>query len=156
MQTDFSKLVATSLSLSEKQVARTLALLNDGATIPFISRYRKEATGCLNEVQIGEIKHLSDKYNELLKRKTTIITAIESKSELTDALRHRIESCWDANELEDIYLPFKPKRRTRAEIAKEKGLEPLAHLILQQKETRIREKVKEFINDKVSDETDAP
>ena len=155
MQTDFSKLVATSLSLSEKQVARTLALLNDGATIPFISRYRKEATGCLNEVQIGEIKHLSDKYNELLKRKTTIITAIESKSELTDALRHRIESCWDANELEDIYLPFKPKRRTRAEIAKEKGLEPLAHLILQQKETRIREKVKEFINDKVSDETDA-
>lgn len=155
MQTDFSKLVATSLSLSEKQVARTLALLNDGATIPFISRYRKEATGCLNEVQIGEIKHLSDKYNELLKRKMTIITAIESKSELTDALRHRIESCWDANELEDIYLPFKPKRRTRAEIAKEKGLEPLAHLILQQKETRIREKVKEFINDKVSDETDA-
>lgn len=155
MQTDFSKLIATSLSFSEKQVARTLALLNDGATIPFISRYRKEATGCLNEVQIGEIKHLSDKYNELLKRKSTIITAIESKSELTDELRHRIESCWDANELEDIYLPFKPKRHTRAEIAKGKGLEPLARLILQQKETRIRDKVKEFINDKVSDETDA-
>ena len=132
MQKAIIQLIANSLSIPVKQVESTLTLLEEGATVPFISRYRKEATGNLDEVQIGDIKRLSEKYNEIQKRKDTILSAISSQGKLTDELQKRIIDCWDANELEDIYLPYKPKRRTKAEIAREKGLEPLAILIMQQ------------------------
>ena len=108
-------MVAATLSIAERQVARTLDLLEGGATIPFISRYRKEMTGGLDEVQIGEIKRVYDKLVETGKRKETILASIEAQDKLTDELKRRIEACWDATELEDIYLPYKPKRRTRAE-----------------------------------------
>lgn len=155
MQTVITRLIAGSLSIPEKQVASILTLLEEGATIPFISRYRKEMTGNLDEVQVGEIKRLSEKYNELQKRKDTILTAIDNQQKLTDELQKRIAGCWDANELEDIYLPYKPKRRTKAEIAREKGLEPLALLILQQKENNPENRAKTFLNDKVPTAKDA-
>lgn len=155
MQSELSKMIASALSLQERQTARTLELLCNGATIPFISRYRKEATGGLDEVQIGEIKRMADKLTELKKRKETVLSSIESQDKLTPELRQRIESCWNATELEDIYLPFKPKRRTKAEIARQKGLEPLAHLIALQRETRIREKAERFLNDRVGNVDEA-
>lgn len=155
MQKAIIQLIANSLSIPVKQVESTLTLLEEGATVPFISRYRKEATGNLDEVQIGDIKRLSEKYNEIQKRKDTILSAISSQGKLTDELQKRIIDCWDANELEDIYLPYKPKRRTKAEIAREKGLEPLAILIMQQKETDPEKKAKSFINEKVQTEQDA-
>lgn len=148
-------MIATSLSLSDKQVAKTISLLQDGATIPFISRYRKEVTGGLNEVQINEIKSKFDKLSEIAKRKETIISAIEEQGKLTSELKSRIEICWDSTQLEDIYLPYKPKRRTRAEIARQKGLEPLAFLILKQREPNIRTKAEKFINEEVVDVDDA-
>lgn len=148
-------MIATSLSLSDKQVAKTISLLQDGATIPFISRYRKEVTGGLNEVQINEIKSKFDKLSEIAKRKETIISAIEEQGKLTSELKTRIEICWDSTQLEDIYLPYKPKRRTRAEIARQKGLEPLAFLILKQREPNIRTKAEKFINEEVVDVDDA-
>ena len=126
-------MVAATLS-----IARTLDLLAEGATIPFISRYRKEMTGGLDEVQIGEIKRVYDKLVETGKRKETILASIEAQDKLTDELKRRIVACWDATELEDIYLPYKPKRRTRAEIARQKGLEPLAVIIAMQREAHIR------------------
>lgn len=149
MQSDLSKMIASALSLPERQVVRTLELLCSGATIPFISRYRKEATGGLDEVQIGEINRRYEKLTEIEKRKETILSSIASQDKLTGDLKQRIENCWDTTELEDIYLPFKPKRRTRAEMARQKGLEPLAQLIARQKETDIREKAKQFLNDQV-------
>lgn len=149
MQSDLSKMIASALSLPERQVVRTLELLCSGATIPFISRYRKEATGGLDEVQIGEINRRYEKLTEIEKRKETILSSIASQDKLTEDLKQRIENCWDTTELEDIYLPFKPKRRTRAEMARQKGLEPLAQLIARQKETDIREKAKQFLNDQV-------
>ena len=127
MQPELSKMVAATLSIAERQVARTLDLLEGGATIPFISRYRKEMTGGLDEVQIGEIKRVYDKLVETGKRKETILASIEAQDKLTDELKRRIEACWDATELEDIYLPYKPKRRTRAEIARPK---PRPHPLL--------------------------
>lgn len=155
MQAEFSKMIATSLSISEKQVTCTLKLLNEGATIPFISRYRKEATGELDEVQVGEIKRLADKLTEVGKRKETILASIEGQQKLTPELRLRIERSWDTTELEDIYLPYKPKRRTRAEIARQKGLDPLAVLISLQRENDIMAKARKFVNEQVGSEQEA-
>lgn len=116
----FNKMIAAALKVSVHQVDNTLSLLGGGATIPFISRYRKEATGGLDEVQIGEIKDRNDKLCELAKRKETILSTIEEQGKLTEELRKRIEQSWDATEVEDIYLPYKPKRKTRAEAARQK------------------------------------
>ena len=149
MQPDLSKMTASALSLHERQVARTLELLCNGATIPFVSRYRKEATGGLDEVQIAAIKQVYDKLTDLWKRKETILASIDAQGKLTAELEQRIGNCWDATELEDVYLPFKPKRRTRAEMARQKGLEPLALLIAGQRETRIHKKAEQFLNEQV-------
>ena len=123
---EFIPMIAAALKLPAHRVENTLKLLQGGATIPFISRYRKEATGGLDEVQIGEINTRYEKFCELAKRKETILSTIEEQGKLTDELRRRIAECWDSTALEDIYLPFKPKRKTRAEAARQKGLEPLA------------------------------
>ena len=125
-----NEIIAKRLGLQLKQVASTINLLASGATIPFISRYRKEATGGLNEVQVAQVKDENDRLQELVHRREYILTTIEEQGRLTDDLRKRISECWDATELEDIYLPFKPKRKTRAEVARQKGLEPLADQLL--------------------------
>ncbi len=151
----FSKMIATALNIAVRQVENTLSLLNGGATIPFISRYRKEATGGLNEVQIGEIKERYDKLTEIAKRKETILKTIEEQGKLTADLKKRIEACWDATELEDIYLPYKPKRKTRAEAARQKGLEPLATILMMQRENNLMARVRTFIKGEVKDEEDA-
>lgn len=151
----FSKMIATALRIAVHQVDNTLSLLTGGATIPFISRYRKEATGGLDEVQIGEIKDRNDKLCELAKRKETILSTIEEQGKLTDELRKRIEQSWDATELEDIYLPYKPKRKTRAEAARQKGLEPLATLLMLQRENKLDNRLHSFVKGDVKDEEDA-
>ena len=151
----FSKMIASALHIAVRQVENTLSLLNGGATIPFISRYRKEATGGLDEVQIGEIKERYDKLCEMAKRKETILKTIEEQGKLTDDLKKRIEACWDATELEDIYLPYKPKRKTRAEAARQKGLEPLATILMMQRENNLMARVRTFIKGEVKDEDDA-
>jgi len=126
----FTKKIADELSLPERGVDNTLELLSEGCTIPFISRYRKEKTGNLDEVAIAAISEMNDKLQEIAKRKETILKTIEEQGKLTEQLRKKIDDCWEANLLEDIYLPFKPKRRTRAQIAREKGYEPLAMKML--------------------------
>ena len=151
----FSKMIATALNIAVRQVENTLSLLSGGATIPFISRYRKEATGGLDEVQIGEIKERYDKLTEIAKRKETILKTIEEQGKLTTDLKKRIEACWDATELEDIYLPYKPKRKTRAESARQKGLEPLATILMMQRENNLMARVRTFIKGDVKDEEDA-
>jgi len=128
----FAELISKSLNIPVKQVQATLDLLDDGCTIPFISRYRKEATGGLDEVQIASIGEQQCKLLEIEKRKQTILSTIEEQGRMTDELKKRIDDCWNATELEDIYLPFRPKRRTRAQIAREKGLEPFAEFLLNQ------------------------
>ena len=129
-----AKLIAGALNLQERAVANTLSLLEEGCTIPFISRYRKERTGGLDEVQIAAISDRYDKLKEIQKRKETVTKTITDLGKMTPELQQRIEVCWDATELEDIYLPYKPKRRTRAQVAREQGLEPLAKIILLQRE----------------------
>ena len=151
----FNKMIATALNIAVRQVENTLSLLNGGATIPFISRYRKEATGGLDEVQIGEIKERYDKLTDIAKRKESILKTIEEQGKLTAELKKRIEACWDATELEDIYLPYKPKRKTRAEAARQKGLEPLATILLMQRENNLSARVRTFINKEVKDEEEA-
>ena len=143
------------MKLPVHRVENTLKLLEGGATIPFISRYRKEATGGMDEVQIGEIQARNEKLGELAKRKETVLTTIEGLGKLTPELRARIDACWDATELEDIYLPYKPKRKTRAEMARQKGLEPLAALLLMQRENHLEAKVRAFVKGDVKDEDDA-
>ena len=130
----FAKLIATALNLQERAVANTLSLLEEGCTIPFISRYRKERTGGLDEVQIAAISDRFEKLKEIQKRKETVTKTITDLEKMTPELQQRIEACWDATELEDIYLPYKPKRRTRAQVAREQGLEPLAQILLAQRE----------------------
>ena len=130
----FAQLIAQQLGIKESQVAGTLMLLDEGCTIPFIARYRKERTGALDEVQITAISDRYEKLQEIQKRKDTVIKTITDLGKLTSDLEQRISACWDATELEDIYLPYKPKRRTRAQVAREQGLEPLAKLIMQQRE----------------------
>lgn len=151
----FSQMIATALKLPVHRVENTLKLLQGGATIPFISRYRKEATGGLDEVQIGDIHTRYEKLCELAKRKETVLSTIEEQGKLTDTLRERISNCWDATELEDIYLPFKLKRKTRAEAARQKGLEPLAMLLLMQRENNLSARVRQFVKGDVKDEEDA-
>ena len=131
--TDFSKLISSRIGVAATQVAATIALLNENATIPFIARYRKERTGSLDEVQISQIADEYHRYLEIDDRKATILNTIAEQGKLTDELRMRIEQCWDATELEDIYLPYKPHRKTRADVAREQGYEPLAQAIFAQK-----------------------
>ena len=152
---EFSRMIAAALKLPEHRVNNTLKLLLGGATIPFISRYRKEATGGLDEVQIGEIQTCYDKFSEIAKRKETVIGTIEEQGKLTDELRSRIAGCWNATELEDIYLPYKPKRKTRAEAARQKGLEPLATLLMLQRENNLEAKVRSFVRGEVENEEEA-
>lgn len=151
----FSQMIADALKLPVHRVENTLKLLQGGATIPFISRYRKEATGGLDEVQISEISSRYEKLLELSKRKETIQSTIESLGKLTDDLRRRIDRCWDATELEDIYLPYKPKRKTRAEAARQKGLEPLAAWLMLQRGNALDAYVKNFVKGEVKNEKDA-
>ncbi len=151
----FHSMISSALNIAVKQVSSTLSLLNDGATIPFISRYRKEATGGLDEVQIGNIKEQYDKLCELKKRKETILSAIEEQGKLSPELKKRIEESWNGTELEDIYLPYKQKRKTRAEVARQKGLEPLAKLLLLQQENNLTAKAKAFVKGDVKDVEDA-
>ena len=131
--TDFSKLISSRIGVAATQVAATIALLNENATIPFIARYRKERTGSLDEVQISQIADEYHRYLEIDDRKATIINTIAEQGKLTDELRMRIEQCWDTTELEDIYLPYKPHRKTRADVAREQGYEPLAQAIFAQR-----------------------
>ncbi|MBR1463734.1 MAG: RNA-binding transcriptional accessory protein [Prevotella sp.] len=151
MSNVFTPFIAKQLALPEKNVDNTLALLDEGCTIPFISRYRKERTGGMNEVQIAQIASLNDKLKEIAKRKETIINTITEQGKLTEELRKRIENCWESTELEDIYLPFRPKRRTRASVARELGLEPLATILLLQREQNPAEAARRFVKGDVKD-----
>lgn len=155
MEIIYPDLIAKALQLPLPQVRNTIGLLESGATIPFISRYRKEMTGGLNEVQITDVKNWLDKLTELKVRKDTILNALEKQEKLTPELKARIESSWDSNEIEDIYLPYKPKRVTRAEMARKKGLEPLAKLIAAQKEPFLSGRVPAFVQGEVKDEEEA-
>lgn len=152
---EFSRMISDALKLPGHRVQNTLKLLLDGATIPFISRYRKEATGGMDEVQISEINARYEKLCELAKRKETILSTIGELGKLTPELSKRIADCWEGTELEDIYLPYKPKRKTRAEIARQKGLEPLAVLLLMQRENNLAAKARAFVKGDVKDEEDA-
>lgn len=155
MNTLFNTLISRALSIPERQVGKTVELLGEGATIPFISRYRKEATGGLDEVQISQIKDNLDKLTEIEKRKNTILTSIEEQGKLTAELKKRIEESWDSTELEDLYLPYKPKRQTKAEIARKKGLEPLAEIVFIQNERDLSARILPFLNDEVKNENEA-
>lgn len=151
----YTKHIAQTLNLSEKNVDATLTLLNDGCTIPFIARYRKERTGNLDEVQITRIAEMNDRLMETDKRKETILKTISEQGKLTEELENKIVNCWDNSVLEDLYLPFKPKRRTKAQIAREQGLEPLATLLLMQREQNPMVASKRFVKDDVQDEAAA-
>ena len=155
MQSVYSKLISQALSIQEKQVAKTIDLLNEGATIPFISRYRKEATNGLDEIAIGEIKQRYEKLQELSKRKETILRSIDEQEKLTPEIVERINNTWDSTELEDIYLPYKPKKQTKAEIARKKGLEPLAKILMAQNERDIEGKAERFVKEDVKDIAEA-
>lgn len=155
MATAFHILISKTLNIPSTQVDRTIGLLNEGATIPFISRYRKEVTGGLDEVQIGNIKDQLDKLTELSKRKESILASIEEQGKMTPELKKRIEDSWDSTEIEDIYLPFKPKRVTKAEIARKKGLEPLAKIVMMQNEPNLQMRVKAFIKGEVKNAEEA-
>ena len=143
------QLIAQRLNLREKQVEQTIALLDEGATIPFISRYRKEATGGLDEVAVAAVAEQHRQLDELEHRKAFVLETIEAQGALTDELRARITACWDTTEIEDIYLPFKPKRRTRAQMAREKGLEPLAQRLLLRPNSDPEQEAEGFLTDEV-------
>ena len=143
------QLISKTLGLPERKVASTINLLQSGATIPFISRYRKEATGSLDEVAIANIQQELNKVQELIKRKETILKTIEEQGKLTDSLKSRINECWEPSTLEDIYLPYKPKRKTKASIAREKGLEPLAQSLFSQKNFNPEKEAEKFLNEEV-------
>ena len=151
----FHKMISGQSGISEKQISSTLHLLGEGATIPFISRYRKEVTGGLNEVQIEQIKEQHDKLCDIAKRKETILGTITEQGKLTAELEKRINDTWNPTELEDIYLPYKPKRKTRAEAARQKGLEPLATLVLLQRENNLSARAASFVKGEVKDVEDA-
>ena len=147
----FAKIIAQRLGIAESGVAGVLALLEEGCTIPFIARYRKERTGGLDEVKIAAISDQFDKLKEMAKRKETIVKTITEQEKLTPELQHRIDQCWEATELEDIYLPYRPKRRTRAQVARELGLEPLAKILLLQRERDPEAAAQRFVVGDVSD-----
>lgn len=147
----FSEIIAARLSISRRSTENTLQLLEEGCTIPFISRYRKERTGGLDEVKIAAISDAFDKLKEISKRKETVVKTITDQGKMTDALLQRIDLCWDADELEDIYMPFKPKRRTRAQMAREQGLEPLSVILMMQRENNPEAAAQRFVKDGVKD-----
>ena len=151
----FSELVAKELNLNVKHVDNTISLLEQGATIPFISRYRKERTGSMTDEEITNVSELNEKFKSVAKRKETIVNAIENAGSLTDELKTRIDDCWDLAILEDIYLPYKPKRRTKAQVAKEKGLEPLADVIMAGHEQNPLKYAERFISDSVASAEEA-
>ena len=155
MEQIFSQLIAKTLGITERQATHTIELLEEGATVPFISRYRKERTGGLDEVQIEAIRTQHEKLKETAKRKETILNTIREQEKLTPELEKRIEATWDSTELEDIYLPFKPKRKTRAEAARQKGLEPLATLLLLQREAHPEKVAARYVKGDVKDVEDA-
>ncbi|MBR3080832.1 MAG: RNA-binding transcriptional accessory protein [Prevotella sp.] len=142
----FTQLIASQLHLPEHAVANTLKLLEEGCTIPFISRYRKERTGGLDEVQITSISDRNERLKDIQKRKETILKTINEQGKMTTELQQRIDECWELTTLEDIYLPYKPKRRTRAQIAREQGLEPLATLLLMQREPNPERAAQRFVH----------
>ena len=148
-------MISGLLGIPERQISSTLHLLGEGATIPFISRYRKEATGGLNEVQIENIKEQHDKLCDIARRKETILSTINEQGKLTPELEKRINATWNPTELEDIYLPYKPKRKTRAEAARQKGLEPLAMIMMLQREPNLTAKAATFVKGDVKDTEDA-
>jgi uncharacterized protein len=147
MEQKYIQQIAGKLNLSVKQVASIDQLQSEGATIPFMARYRKEVTGNLDEVVIGNVVEEIGYFKELDKRKDTVLKTIEEQGKLTPELKKRIEDCFSATELEDIYLPFKPKRKTRATQAIEKGLEPLAKAIFEQGDLNIEEEAAKFIKE---------
>ena len=146
----YIKSIAQRLQIKDWQVENCINLFEDGATIPFISRYRKEHTGGLDEVAIAEIRHWADVFSEMEKRKSTVIENISAAGALTDQLKEQIENCVEARELEDIYLPYKPKRRTRATVAKEAGLQPLADRMFDVQMVDPAQEAKKYLNDKVA------
>ena len=150
MEAKHLQIISDQLSISFNKVKNTANLLAEGATIPFLARYRKEATGSLDEVQITEIKTQINKLEELEKRRASILNAIEEQGKLTDELRQKIQSTYHPTELEDLYLPYKKKRKTRASVAKEKGLEPLAKTIFEQRNQNIESIAASFLNDEVN------
>lgn len=147
----YAKMIGQALGLSAGSVCHTLQLIDEGCTIPFISRYRKERTGNLDEVQITAISDAYDKLKEISKRKDTVVKTITEQGKMTDDLQRRIDACWDANELEDIYMPFKPKRRTKAQVAREQGLEPLSLILMMQRERNIEAAAQRFVKEGVKD-----
>ncbi|MDR3235779.1 MAG: RNA-binding transcriptional accessory protein [Prevotellaceae bacterium] len=151
----YVSLIAQSLDVKEWQIENTLTLLAEGATVPFISRYRKEMTGSLDEVQIAEVKRLAAVFEELDSRKATVVKAIKEQDRLTGELQAAIDACTSPAELEDIYLPYRPKRRTRATIAKEKGLEPLADVVMRQDHTDVVKEAQRFVTDAVTSTDEA-
>ena len=151
----FHQMISGLLGIPERQISSTLHLLDEGATIPFISRYRKEATGGLDEVQIENIKEQHDKLCDIARRKETILSTINEQGKLTPELEKRINATWNPTELEDIYLPYKPKRKTRAEAARQKGLEPLAMIMMLQREPNLTAKAATFVKGDVKDAEDA-
>ena len=155
MEKKHIELISKLLSLAPWQVENTLRLLGDGATIPFISRYRKEATGSLDEVQVTDVRDQHTRLVEMDKRRDTILKSIEEQGQLTDELKKKILEATSLTELEDLYLPYRPKKKTRASIAREKGLEPLAQIMMKQKETNITARAEEFLNDQVKTAEDA-
>ena len=145
------KHISSTLSINKSQVSNTVKLLEEGATIPFISRYRKEATGSLDETEVTAIEMEWKRLLELVKRREAILKSINDQELLTPELEVKINNCWNMAELEDIYLPYKPKRKTRASAAREKGLEPLAEIIMTQKEDKLEAIVSKYLNDEVPD-----
>lgn len=154
-QITLEEVIARQLEIALPRVQGAVRLLRDGATIPFISRYRKEATGSLDEVQVAAVKEWLDRLTELEARRRTVLETIESQGALTDELRQRIETCWNATTLEDLYLPYRPKRRTRATIARQRGLEPLANRIQAQRSTDPEGEAWRFVTDEVPTPDDA-
>ena len=145
------KQISGRLSIGKSQVSNTVKLLEEGATIPFISRYRKETTGSLDETEVTAIEKEWKRLLELVKRREAILKSINDQELLTPELKDKINNCWDMAELEDIYLPYKPKRKTRSSAAREKGLEPLAEIIMEQKEDQIEPIAEKYLNDEVPD-----
>jgi uncharacterized protein len=154
-ENDFISIIANQLGIQQKQVIATVKLLNEGSTVPFIARYRKELTNALDEVQIENIRLLNLKFTELVKRKISIIETIKEQGKLTPLLEKSIHDCWDLNLLEDIYLPYKPKRKTKASIAREKGLEPLAIWLLKENNNSPVIEASRYLKNGVSSEEEA-
>ncbi len=155
MSTQIAQIIASELQLQLTHINNTIALLDEGATVPFISRYRKERTGSMDEVNVALVKERYEKLQELEKRKEAILKSMDEQGVLTDELRAKIASTYNTTELEDIYLPYKPKRKTRAVKAKEKGLEPLAKILMKQYERDVEARASQFVNSEVPDVDEA-